>query len=98
MSLKDQLLIPDAARQDSRSFELLRVWVANNAQHVSLRVGTWDDPAAWGIMLADLANHVANSYYQDAHLDPVKALQRIKAAFDAEFKLPTDSPEGEITQ
>ncbi len=62
MSENDQLLIPSTAETDPDSFEVLRVWVANKAQHVSLRVGIWDDPMAWGIMLADLAGHIANSY------------------------------------
>jgi hypothetical protein len=39
MSQNDQLLIPEAATSDSGSFEVLRVWVANEDQHVSLLVG-----------------------------------------------------------
>jgi len=96
MSLNDQLVIPDAVKQDANSFELLRVWVANKEQHVSLRAGVWNDPAAWGIMLADLARHVANSYHQDAGLDRKRALQRIKVALEAELSAPTDSPSGQI--
>jgi len=91
-----QLPIPEAARRDPKSFELLRVWVADKKQHVSLKAGVWDDPAAWGIMLADLAGHVANSYEQDAGLDKQKALQRIKAGLDAELASPTDEPSGQI--
>ena len=74
----DQLLIPDAAKADVNSFELLRVWIAKRGQHVSLRVGTWSDPAAWGIMLADLTVHIVNSYDQDMALDRVKTLQRLR--------------------
>lgn len=95
MADSDQLLIPDAAKTDPRSFELLRVWIANKGQHVSLRVGVWRDPAAWGIMLADLAKHIVNSYAQDMALDRLKTLQRIKAAFDAELAKPTDDPTGQ---
>lgn len=96
MSQRDELDIPGAANRDPQSFELLRVWIANNDQHVSLKVGVWEDPAAWGIMLADLAGHVANSYQQDAGFDPTKTLKRIKAAFDAELESPTDEPGGSI--
>jgi hypothetical protein len=92
----DQLLIPDAAKEDPKSFELLRVWVANKGQHVSLRTGVWSDPAAWGIMLADLARHVANSFQQDAGLDRLKTLQRIKAVLDTELASPTGEPSGQI--
>jgi hypothetical protein len=48
---------PPAASRDKASFELLRVWVAEQGQHVSLRSGAWEDPFAWGIVLADLARH-----------------------------------------
>jgi hypothetical protein len=93
MAENDQLLIPDAAKQDPKSFELLRVWVANKGQHVSLRTGVWKDPAAWGIMLSDLIQHIANAY-QDEGLDRLKTLQRIKAGLDAELAKPTDRPTG----
>jgi hypothetical protein len=59
MSEKDELVIPGEAKRDVNSFEVLRVWIANNGQHVSLKVGVWKDPTAWGIMLADLAGHIA---------------------------------------
>src|SRR5690348_4153461 len=96
MAQSDQLLIPDAAKTDPKSFELLRVWVANRGQHVSVRVGVWTDPAAWGIMLADLAKHIVNSYDQDVALDRRKTLQRIRAGFDAELAKATDDPTGKF--
>jgi uncharacterized protein DUF5076 len=86
MAENDALEIPDDARTDAGSFEILRLWIANNDQHVSLRMGVWEDPAAWGIMLADLARHVAASYAQDARLDPGEALERIKEGLDAELR------------
>jgi hypothetical protein len=91
-----QLLVPEAAQKDPRSFELLRVWLSGGQQLVSLRVGAWDDPAAWGIMLADLARHVANSYEQEKGFDRIKTLQRIRAGLDAELSSPTDEPSGQI--
>jgi hypothetical protein len=94
MSIIDQLTISDAAKRDSKSFELLRVWIAENNQHVSLRAGVWEDPAAWGIMLADLAGHVANTYEQSEGRNRAETLQRIKAGFDAEMSSPTDPEAG----
>ncbi len=89
-----QLLIPEAARKNQESLEILRVWIAGEQQHVSIRVGMWEDPASWGIMLADLARHVANSY-QDKGFDRTKTLRRIQAALDAELSSPTDEPSGQ---
>lgn len=96
MAQSDQLRIPDSARTDSKSFELLRVWVAHQDQHISLRVGVWEDPGAWGMMLADLARHIANSFKQVDHRDPVQALEEIRAGFDAEIQSSAEPIQGEI--
>lgn len=93
----NELTIPEAARRDPRSVELLRVWLVGGRQHVSLRVGVWDDPAGWGIMLADLARHVANAYQQQMGLDRTKTLERVKAGWEAEFSSPSDEPTGQIS-
>jgi hypothetical protein len=77
---------------------LLRVWIANRAQHVSIRGGVWNDPAAWGIMLADLARHVASLYHDEPGLDRQEVLRRIKAGLDAELGSPTSQPSGRIRQ
>jgi hypothetical protein len=96
MSQRDHLDVPNAARLDHSSFEVLRVWIAEGGQHVTLRIGDWDDPAAWGIMLADVARHVANAYHQKKGLDRTASLERIKAGLYVEFESPTDEPTGEI--
>ena len=98
MSETNQLSVPAAVKDDARSFELLRVWVAQSGQHVSLLPGVWEDPAAWGIMLADLAKHVAISYEQNAGFDPQKTLLRIQSGWDAELGSPTDHPSGQVSR
>jgi hypothetical protein len=45
-----------------------RVWIAKEDQHVSLCAGAWKDPAPWGVVLADLAGHIANA------LEPTEGL------------------------
>jgi hypothetical protein len=91
-----ELTIPEAARQDAASVEVLRVWIANHRQHVSLQMGAWEDPGAWGILLADLARHVVNAYEQEQAVDSTDVLARIRALFDAELDSPTDLPTGTI--
>jgi hypothetical protein len=88
---------PPAAGRDKASFELLRVWVAEKGQHVSLRTGTWEDPFAWGIFLADMARHIVNA--ESMHrkdVDKDAFLERMIQGFNAEIESPTDEPEGEI--
>ena len=44
-----ELSVPPAI-DDPKAFELIRIWIANKGQHVSLATQVWDDAAAWGIM------------------------------------------------
>jgi hypothetical protein len=90
---------PPAATRDTAAFELLRVWIAEQGQHVSLRSGVWEDPFAWGIVLADLARHILNAEsLSRKDLDKEAFLNRLIEGFQAEIDSPTDEPDGEITQ
>lgn len=82
---KDEMTPPPAASEDATSFEIARLWVANAAQHVVLRTDVWPDPAAWGIVLADLARHVAAAYQRKDGHDLEDVLERVLAGFHAEI-------------
>jgi hypothetical protein len=88
------LPIPPNALADDSALELARIWAANGRQEVTLATGLWDDPAAWGMMLVDLARHVAIAYEAAGYMRKGAALKRIKAGFDAEWGHPTDKPKG----
>lgn len=99
MSTQKFLEPPPAASRDKASFELLRVWIAEQGQHVSLRAGVWEDSFAWGIVLADLARHIVNAEsLQRTNFDREAFFDRMLEGFNAEIESPTDEPEGEITQ
>jgi hypothetical protein len=90
---------PPAAQRDKAGFEVLRVWIAEQGQHVSIRSGAWEDPFAWGIVLADLARHIANAHQmQNEKINKDAFLERLLEGFEAEIDNPTDEPEGEVTQ
>ncbi len=82
---KDEIAAPPSARTDAQSFEVARIWIADNAPRVALRVDVWDDPAAWGVLLADVARHIAIAYSQSADHDAAAALERVLSGFRAEF-------------
>jgi hypothetical protein len=90
MPHQNQLNIPAAAINDPKALEMLRVWAAGGVQHVSINVNLWNDPANWGIMLVDLANHVARAYAEKGGLSEKDALKRLRLGFDAEWSHPTD--------
>jgi Domain of unknown function (DUF5076) len=96
MENSNQLEIPGPAMEDSGSFEILRVWVAKNSQQVSVRTGVWEDPAAWGLLLADLMRHVACSYQLQSASDRKEVLERIKSGLLAELNNPTDEPPSQL--
>ena len=97
MSQKDSLPTPAAASRDPRSLEVLRVWIANGEQHVALAFGMWEDPAAWGLLLADLAQHIAEAHAQhDGTIDAEDFLEQLRAGMEAELDGPTDEVDGSI--
>ncbi len=92
MHHSQELPVPLAAKSDQSARELLRVWAANGQQEIVLAADTWNDPAAWGIMLVDLARHIANAYNQRSpEYQYENALARIKSGFDTEWEEPTDT-------
>ena len=95
---KNQLPVPSLVDSDSKAIELLRVWIANGKQQVSLVTSVWSDPANWGIMLVDLAKHIALSYQHSTGENAAEVLNRIRQGFDAEWEAPTDEPTGQLLE
>lgn len=87
--MPEELPIPDAVQDDAGAVELARVWAAHKSQHVTLATHVWTDPGNWGVMLVDLARHVARAYEQSAGIPPEESLRRVRQAFDAEWEVPT---------
>src|ERR1700754_4532098 len=97
MSQKDSLPIPAAAARDPRSLEVLRVWIANGEQHVALAFGMWEEPAAWGLLLADLARHIAEAHaQQDDTVDAEDFLEQIRGGFETELDAPNEDITGTV--
>ena len=85
--MSQPLPAPEAAQIDANAIELLRVWAASGQQHMSIATGVWENPAAWGIMLVDLAKHIAKSY---EGMNEADVLESIKQGFDAEWNSATE--------
>lgn len=95
---KRELIVPPEAERDPNAWELVRVWAAEGEQHVTLATGLWKDPGAWGIVLVDLARHVANAYGQTHGMEKESVLRRIRECFDAEWTAPTGTPTGGLQE
>jgi hypothetical protein len=102
MSLSDgQLPIPGAAIADAKSFEMIRAWIANNGLHCSLNIGVWEsrpgveEPRAWGILIADVARHVADALTRQGK-ERIKTVAEIRDSFLAEIGDPSSGTSGEF--
>jgi hypothetical protein len=90
-----ELAAPENMSEDA--LEILRVWVTDAEQEVSIRTEVWDDPAVWGIFLYDLVRHVARAYAQTTSRTEEQARDRILEGFSAEISSPTDTPTGDVS-
>lgn len=84
----EALHIPPAALEQG-GVEVLRAVVVDGELHVSLR-RAFDEPDPWGMLIADVARHIARIYATESHLTQDAALARVRAIFDAEMNQPTD--------
>ena len=95
---ENELDVPPQAVDDAEGLEIARIWAAGGQQVVTLRAGIWDDPASWGLMLVDLAKHIAIAYEQLGMGTQNDVLLRIKEVLYAEWSNPTDEPTGRIVE
>jgi hypothetical protein len=89
----DSLSIPPAGRNEGGSEEM-RAAVVGESYALSLRRG-FNDPAAWGLLLATAARQVANIYASELGGDEQMLLARIREAFDTDLDSAGDA--GTIT-
>jgi hypothetical protein len=74
--------------------EVLRVWAQQDGQLVVVLTPSWEEPEAWGLVLADIARHVARAYEQSKGAAQQKTLDAVLGLFAAEMANPTDDPKG----
>ncbi|HWP17353.1 MAG TPA: DUF5076 domain-containing protein [Xanthobacteraceae bacterium] len=82
----DALHVPPEAF-DKGGVEVLRAVIIDGALHVSLR-RAFDDPEAFGMMIADITRHVGRIYAD--RFPEEQTVERIRAIYDAEMDAPTD--------
>ncbi len=84
----DALHVPPTALEQGGT-EVLRAAIVDGALHISLR-RAFDDPQAWGILLADVTRHVARIYAAENEAAEEITIERIRLMFDAEMDAPSD--------
>ena len=84
----DALQIPPSALEQG-GVEVLRAAIVDGALHVSLR-RAFDDPEAWGMLIADVVRHIARIYAKESAISEDAVLERVRAIFEAEIEAPSD--------
>jgi hypothetical protein len=88
MAAFEPLKVPPTALEKGGT-EVLRAAIVDGGLHVSLR-RAFDDPEAWGMLMADLARHVARIYATEMNMREEETLARVRGIFEAEMDAPTD--------
>jgi hypothetical protein len=94
------LNVPPAATRDSDSVEMMRVWIAEQGLHCSLKIGMYadGDPApetkAWGIILADAVQHLADALQAEGLGERAVLLDQIVRSFEDELNSATSKRSG----
>lgn len=86
--------VPTEVEDDPKAREVLRAWVANGGLVCALRPESWPDASNWGIVLADVARHLANAVHDLNGDEPAVTVEQIRKLFNAELANPTDEPTG----
>ena len=85
-----ELLPPLQAAQRSDAAEVLRAWIVGNGLQVTLAPMAFGGPSSWGLLLVDVARHVARACEQEGHGSYVNNLDGIRKMIEDEFEHPTD--------
>ena len=88
--------IPEDVSAAEESFELLRAFAATDQLHVAPAWDRWPDAANWGVLLVDLARHVANAREKEEGVPAAETLADIRIAFEKEWSWDTGSVIGEV--
>lgn len=96
--------VSEAALRDQDAFEMLRVRIAENKLHCSIKVGMYretmniPEEEAWGMILADVARHISNALETGYSSDATESLQKIEETFLRELDAPTSDAKGDFVK
>src|SRR4051812_9056881 len=89
-----ELTIPPAADRGRESIELIRAWIVDDALYGPPGRGVWaggenlPEPIGWGVLLADIARHVANALQKSDGRDRAHFVRDLRQVFNNELDEP----------
>ena len=85
MAIHERQIPPDAHTADE-AHEILRGWLIDRRLQCSLLPGAFPEPFGWGILLADVAHHIADALAESDGADRATVLRDIARAFNVEMR------------
>jgi len=82
--------IPPDALTNPKAVEVLRAFVVDGGLSISFQ-RAFEDPAMWGMLLVDVARHVARVFAKEGVCSEAEAIGKITEMFEAELIHPTDA-------
>jgi hypothetical protein len=80
-----ELSIPVPIESAEQPLEMLSAWAANDSLYCSIRPDPWKGhPEYWGIVLADVAKHVANAIKEESGAEAAATIALIQSLFNKE--------------
>ena len=95
------LVIPTPVQSDDDAIQMLSAWIAERVLHCTMNVGMWhaegrDEPAAWGILLADVVRHLANAIESERGVAADDVIADIVESLNEELDNRTSKGNGEF--
>ena len=94
-----ELAVPPNVAADKNAAELIRAWASGGGLVCGLNPTTWPKdqaPISWGILLSDIARHVADALQPSYGLEKSEVLARMRCVFDTELDRPTAETKGKF--
>ena len=96
--MRRHLDVPAEVDHATESLELVRAFAADSKLHVALAWDAWPEAGNWGILLVDLARHVANAREQELGGPAAQTLAEIRLAFEGAWGWEVTSVEGAVSE
>jgi hypothetical protein len=86
---------PSDIASDPKAQEILSLWIIDGSPFCLIQVG-WNNPAAWGLALADVARMIGNALRDSQGIDPKEAVTVLRELFNRELDQPTAETTGKF--
>lgn len=84
------LVMPSGPDIEPKNGEILQAKVENDGLQYTMDPTIWEDPSSWGVVLADIAHHIAETFQMEHNIGVNESLAIIREHFNNELDFSTD--------